>query len=95
MTDVSKPLTAHNSGSYLPGDVHLLLDMISADQINNTDPVKKEQLIQSGQQHYSDMLTLEKPPTAMHQQLYQQALEQSKLRMAQEIDNLAKQGIKA
>ena len=89
MTDVSKPLTAHNSGSYLPGDVHLLLDMISADQINNTDPVKKEQLIQSGQQHYSDMLTLEKPPTAMHQQLYQQALEQSKLRMAQEIDNLA------
>lgn len=79
----------HTAGSYLPSDVCLLLDIIGEQQVNSTEPAEKEYLIQSGKQHYSDMLTLEKPPSREHQALYQQALTVGKARVAQEIANLA------
>lgn len=42
------------SGSYLPDDVQFLLRPVTIDMT----PVElKEQLIQSGQKHYSDMLS--------------------------------------
>lgn len=83
------------SGSYLPSDVTFLLDIINKETLANTqksaqDLAKKETLIQSGQAHYSDMLTLEQAPSATHQALYQQALEQGKERFAKEMLTLAK-----
>ena len=77
------------SGSYLPAEVTLLLDIISADSVNDISPTQKEALIQSGQRHYSDMLTLEKPPSATHEALYNQALAAGKQRMANDVTSLA------
>ncbi|ELA09522.1 hypothetical protein MOMA_03930 [Moraxella macacae 0408225] len=77
-------------GSYLPTDVNFLLKKLSKQQVHSTDVIKKEQLIQSGKRHYSQMLTLEEPPTDTHQQLFLQALAMGKSRMATEIYQLAK-----
>lgn len=80
---------ANFSGSYLPSEVTLLLDIVSADSVNDINPTQKEALIQSGQRHYSDMLTLEKPPSATHEALYNQALAAGKQRMANDVTSLA------
>ena len=80
---------ANFSGSYLPAEVTLLLDIVSADSVNDISPTQKEALIQSGQRHYSDMLTLEKPPSATHEALYNQALMAGKQRMANDVTSLA------
>lgn len=80
---------ANFSGSYLPSEVTLLLDIVSADNVNDISPTQKEALIQSGQRHYSDMLTLEKPPSATHEALYNQALAAGKQRMANDVTSLA------
>ncbi|WP_394261324.1 cysteine protease StiP family protein [Moraxella boevrei] len=77
------------SGSYLPTDVNFLLKKLSKQQVSNTDVVKKEQLIQSGERHYSQMLTVENPPTDRHQQLFLQALAMGKTRMASDVYQLA------
>lgn len=82
-------IQANFSGSYLPAEVTLLLDIVSADSVNDISPTQKEALIQSGQRHYSDMLTLEKPPSATHEALYNQALAAGKQRMANDITSLA------
>lgn len=82
-------IQANFSGSYLPSEVTLLLDIVSADSVNDISPTQKEALIQSGQRHYSDMLTLEKPPTATHEALYNQALAAGKQRMAKDVTSLA------
>ena len=82
-------IQANFSGSYLPSEVTLLLDIVSADSVNDISPTQKEALIQSGQRHYSDMLTLEKPPSATHEALYNQALAAGKQRMANDVTNLA------
>ena len=82
-------IQANFSGSYLPPEVTLLLDIVSADSINDISPTQKEALIQSGQRHYSDMLTLEKPPSATHEALYNQALAAGKQRMANDVTSLA------
>ncbi len=82
-------IQANFSGSYLPSEVTLLLDIISADSVNDISPTQKEALIQSGQRHYSDMLTLEKPPSATHEALYNQALMAGKQRMANDVTSLA------
>lgn len=82
-------IQANFSGSYLPAEVTLLLDIVSADSVNDISPMQKEALIQSGQRHYSDMLTLEKPPSATHEALYNQALAAGKQRMANDVTSLA------
>lgn len=82
-------IQANFSGSYLPAEVTLLLDIVSADSVHDISPTQKEALIQSGQRHYSDMLTLEKPPSATHEALYNQALAAGKQRMANDVTSLA------
>ena len=67
----------------------VLLDIVDKDAVADVPVSQKEALIQSGQRHYSDMLTLENAPTAMHEQLYQQALAQGTTRTATDIVNLA------
>ena len=79
----------YGSGSYLPSDVTVLLDIVDKQAVADIPVSQKEALIQSGQRHYSDMLTLEQAPTAMHEQLYQQALAQGADRTANDIANLA------
>ena len=79
----------YGSGSYLASDVTVLLDIVDKDAVADVPVSQKEALIQSGQRHYSDMLTLEHAPTAMHEQLYQQALAQGTTRTATDIGNLA------
>ncbi len=82
-------LEQYGSGSYLASDVTMLLDIVDKNTVADVPVSQKEALIQSGQRHYSDMLTLEYAPTAMHEQLYQQALEQGTTRTATDIANLA------
>ena len=82
-------LSQYGSGSYLASDVTVLLDIVNKDAIADVPVHQKEALIQSGQRHYSDMLTLEDAPSVMHEQLYIEALEQGKVRAATDIANLA------
>lgn len=79
----------YGSGSYLASDVTVLLNIVDKNAVADVPVSQKEALIQSGQRHYSDMLTLEHAPTAMHEQLYQQALAQGTTRTATDIANLA------
>ncbi len=79
----------YGSGSYLVSDVTVLLDIVEKEAVADVHVSQKEALIQSGQQHYSDMLTLEQAPTAVHEQLYRQALEQGTMRAATDIASLA------
>ncbi|QQZ27428.1 cysteine protease StiP family protein [Thiothrix subterranea] len=73
-------------GSYAASDVTFLLRQI----VMETTPVEeKERLIQSGQRHYSEMLTLESPPSAAHQALFEQALDDGLERLAREVQALA------
>ena len=82
-------LKNYGSGSYLASDVTFLLDIVDKDAVADVPVSQKEALIQSGQRHYSDMLTLEQAPTAMHEQLYRQALEQGGERAATDTTRLA------
>ena len=82
-------LEKYGSGSYLASDVTVLLDIVDKDAVADVPVSQKEALIQSGQRHYSDMLTLEKAPSDAHEQLYTQALEQGTNRTATDIANLA------
>jgi len=77
------------SGSYLEEDVQFLLRPI---QIETTDVEEKERLIQTGQRHYSEMITLEKAPSDEHMALFNKALDQNAARMAADVQTLA-QGI--
>ncbi|MGP4864339.1 cysteine protease StiP domain-containing protein [Psychrobacter sp. T6-5] len=82
-------LINYGSGSYLASDVTVLLNIVDKDAVADVPVSQKEALIQSGQRHYSDMLTLEQAPTAMHEQLYRQALAQGGERAATDIARLA------
>ena len=76
-------------GSYLPQDVRFLLTPLNRQDVGDIDPTQKEHLIQSGQMHYSQMLTLERPVSDAHFALYQDALHRYGKRMASDIHNLA------
>lgn len=75
------------SGSYLPDDVHFLLQPVT---IEMTPVELKEQLIQSGAKHYSDMLSQEPEPTPWHLDLFAKALDSGAARLASEVVMLAK-----
>ena len=75
------------SGSYQPQDVTFLLKQV---KIEMTPVALKEQLIQSGKKHYSDMLSQEPAPSERHLQLFQQALEMGADKLARESVALAK-----
>jgi len=74
------------SGSYLPEDVHFLLTPV---EMEMTPVEQKEQLIQSGEKHYSEMLSQEPEPTAWHLDLFSRALDQGAVRLAKEVVMLA------
>ncbi|KHN49738.1 cysteine protease StiP family protein [Pectobacterium fontis] len=74
------------SGSYLPDDIHFLLQPV---EIEVTPVEEKERLIQSGAKHYSDMLSQEPEPTVWHLELFSRALEKEGKRLAHEVQMLA------
>lgn len=86
MHDVFASLPTVGSGSYAAEDVHFLLQPV---QIETTDVAEKERLIQTNQKHYSDMISLEHAPGAMHTALYERALIQNGARMAADVQALA------
>ena len=75
------------SGSYRAQDVHFLLKPV---EIEMTPVERKEQLIQSGSRHYSEMLSQEPEPGREHLALFEQALEQGADRLAREVTQLAR-----
>lgn len=75
------------SGSYLAADVHFLLKPVD---MAMTPVEQKEQLIQSGARHYSEMLSQEPAPTQWHLDLFSRALDQGAMRLAKEVIALAK-----
>jgi Phosphoribosyl transferase (PRTase)/PELOTA RNA binding domain len=76
------------SGSYPEADVRFLLRPIP---VENTPVHIKEALIQSGQKHYSEMLTHEKRPTEAYLALFQQALANNQAKVALHALTLAHQ----
>lgn len=74
------------SGSYNPDDVLFLLKKID---LQPTDVEEKERLIQSGEKHYSEMISLESAPTTEHMSLFKHALSINAKRMAAEVLGLA------
>ncbi len=75
------------SGSYAPDDVTLLLQVVD---MAPTPVAEKEQLIQSGTLHYSELLAPEAPPTAQYMDIYNAALAENGPFMAQSVVSLAK-----
>ncbi|WP_020560959.1 cysteine protease StiP domain-containing protein [Thiofilum flexile] len=73
-------------GSYVPEDVTFLLRLT---QMDSTEVEEKERLIQSGKKHYSQMISVEKPPSPEHQTLFEHALAEGALRLATEVQTLA------
>ncbi|MGP3591516.1 cysteine protease StiP family protein [Vagococcus sp. WN89Y] len=75
------------SGSYLPEDVQFLLKPV----VMEMTPVdRKEALIQSGEKHYSEMLSQEPAPTPWHLDLFSRALDRGAARLAKEVMQLAR-----
>jgi hypothetical protein len=75
------------SGSYNSDDVILLLKKVD---LTPTDVAEKERLIQSGQVHYSAMISEERRPDARYMDLFNQAWERGNDRIAADICSLAK-----
>lgn len=75
-------------GSYEPADVTFLLKPV---QLESTAIAEKERLIQSGQRHYSEMITREQLPSAQYLRTFYQALELEKDRFARHLRLLAQQ----
>lgn len=84
---MSDHLIGHlGSGSYSSLDVEFLLRPLA---IEATDVNEKERLIQSGERHYSEMISLEKAPSAAHMGIFYQVLDQNAARMAADVAKLA------
>lgn len=77
---------ARFSGSYRPEDVHILLKPIAMELI---EVAEKERLIQSGQRHYSEMLSPETLPSPRYMDMFHQAFAMNRRRMAQGLLDLA------
>ena len=74
-------------GSYRDGDVDFLLRRLP--QPDFVDVAEKEALIQSGQRHYSQMLSPESAPSARYMRLFDTACAANNPRMAQDCLRLA------
>jgi hypothetical protein len=75
------------SGSYAPGDVQFLLRRIEAPPFVSV--ADKEALIQSGQKHYSEMLSPEALPSARYLQVFEDACAANLPQMARDCRALA------
>lgn len=76
------------SGSYDPEDVTFLLKPI---ELAETPLVEKERLIQSGQRHYSEMITREQLPSLTYLQHFHAGLAREHGRLARDLITLAGQ----
>lgn len=72
-------------GSYRPQDVTFLMNI---DDIQPTSIAEKEKRIQSGEAHYSQMISAEKKPSDEHLKHFKQALKNGADRMSLEIQKL-------
>ena len=79
--------TQHFSGSYRQEDVEFLLTPMALEPI--LDLAEKERLIQSGQRHYSEMLSPESLPSPAYLALFQNAFAANRLQMARDCLRLA------
>ena len=75
------------SGSYRSGDVSFLLKPLAL--IDFVDIPEKEKLIQSGQRHYSEMLSPESLPSERYLNVFRQACTANMARMAADCATLA------
>lgn len=75
------------SGSYRAGEVSFLLRRLP--QQGFVDVAEKEALIQSGQRHYSQMLSPESAPSERYMRLFDEACRANNARMAQDCLRLA------
>jgi hypothetical protein len=74
-------------GSYRPDDVTFLLKRLPP--LPFVDVARKEQLIQSGQRHYSEMLSPEALPSARYLEIFRSACETNRSQMARDCLTLA------
>lgn len=74
------------SGSYAPDDVRFLLRTVVVD---TTDVATKEARIQSGEAHYSEMVSAEPPPSATYMDLFHQAWRSTRARHAADVAAVA------
>ena len=74
-------------GSYRPEDVTFLLKRLAP--LPFVDVARKEQLIQSGQRHYSEMLSPEALPSARYLAVFKAACEANRAQMARDCLRLA------
>lgn len=75
------------SGSYRSEDVTFLLTRLEAQSF--TSVLEKERLIQSGQRHYSQMLSPESPPSKRYMAVFEDACRANNARMALDCLRLA------
>ena len=88
-TDQHKPHPLKGfSGSYAHGDVLFLLKPV---QMETVSVAEKEQDIQSGRKHYSEMISKESIPTEPYLSAFRDAFELNRVRFGQDIAALAKQ----
>lgn len=73
-------------GSYQLGDVDILLDRVV--DLEHTDVETKERLIQTGQKHYSQMISIEKEPSKDHMDFFWETMNLNSVRMAVEVQML-------
>ncbi len=76
----------HFHGSYRPEDVNFLLKPI---QVEFVEIAEKERLIQSGQRHYSEMLSRERQPSPTYLSIFRRAQVANRLRLARDLLELA------
>lgn len=74
------------TGSYAADDCRFLLTPLAMDYVDVAD---KEALIQSGQRHYSEMISYEAPPTPRYMALFRELTARYKRRLAREVMALA------
>lgn len=73
------------TGSYNRGDVHILLEPTT---IEHTNVEEKEEMIQKGVKHYSQMISLENPPSKQHLNFFWSSMALNGMRMAVEVQML-------
>ncbi|MEE4375911.1 MAG: cysteine protease StiP family protein [Candidatus Competibacteraceae bacterium] len=83
---MNPPFNAPISGSYAPEDCLFLLKPIEPPHVTVAE---KEHLIQSGQRHYSEMITHEGPVSPVYSDLFLHLTNRYKARLAQDVLNLA------
>lgn len=74
------------SGSYRSNEVQILLTPLALDTV---DVVEKERLIQSGQRHYSTLLSRETLPSPRYLAIFYQAVALTQQRLARQLLDLA------